>query len=364
MSDSPAAEQPSRLSGKKYLLTYSHQCEFHPEDLFDFLNDKKRIKQFIGVTEFHEADPEHIEEIIAPDGAWPHVHCCVWFEEKVSSTNMAWFDFMGCHPNIKAITSDQMWKDSVNYLLKEPYAVFIFPDSWKPVYTPPSSGGGNSSRVDIWAGLHNCGTNRRQWTQFCHDNKIPHAREVFMWKLEHDPKKKASTVTTRRPLIETEPTGLEAAEARRILWEDTEIPTDTPGTRLKSTVIVGPSTCGKTSWVLDWCPLPALVCRHIDTVCYFEPGYHKCIIFDDCRFAHNPIGNQIMLLDRDLVQHMHVRMWVGIIPEGTLKVFTCANYVPFVRDTQIESRMNLIWLHEGPIQYSTATSAMTDFRIV
>lgn len=350
-----------RLSGKRYLLTYSHTNDFHPRDLFFHLNSIRPIEKFIGVIEQHEEATDDIEPDIAPDGRWPHVHACVWYKTKLSSTDPAYFDFWEIHPNIKPITSLQMWNDSVNYLLKDAVDLYTFPEDWKPVYKPPKE---SREKVDIWAALDACEGNRRQWTQFCHDEKIPFAREQYMWKSVNDPKRLASTVTARKPLIESEPLTDAAREARRILWEDTDIPTDVDGERLKSVVIVGPSTCGKTSWVLDWCPLPALICRHIDTVMLYEPGYHKCIIFDDCRFAHNPIGNQIMLLDRDLVQHMHVRNWVGIIPEGTLKIFTCANYVPFVRDDQIVARMNLIWLHEGDPFFSTATSAMQDFRML
>lgn len=361
-SDSDVAE-PSRLSGRKYALTYSHHCEFSPGDLFHFLQTIKPIKKYIGVTEFHEDNPEFIDEDFAPQGGWPHVHCCVWFNEKLNTSNMSVFDFWDVHPNIKAITSDKMWHDCVNYLLKDPYDVFFFPETWQvPPYKSPQQG--STTKVDIWEALRSCGTNRRQWTQFCHDNKISHPRECFMWKLENDPKKAACTIKARPKLVEEEPATDSAREARRRLWEDEDCgPFDTPDTRNKSVVVVGPSTCGKTTWVLDWCPLPALMCRHIDTLMHFEPGYHKCIIFDDQRFAHMPISNQIMLLDRDHVQQVHVRHWVGIIPAGVLKIFTCANYIPFVNDTQIHARMKLIWLHEGEPEYATASSAVSDFRI-
>lgn len=349
---------PFRLSGKRFLLTYAHTDDFSPVELFNFLNEKKAIKRYLGVVELHEYNPDdpHHDE----DTEWPHVHASVWFADKLNTTNARYFDLQNIHPNIKPILTDAMWVDSCKYLLKSPIELHKSPDDWD---LSTHHDDDPDTVENIWEVLDSCGDCRKTWTSYCHKKKIPFAREDFMWKFIHNSAADTSTVTVRKTNYpEKDPPTPEAAEARRILWEETDIPNpDTDIDPEQSLVIVGPSGSGKSVWVEQWAPLPYLFCNHIDAIRYFRAGYHKCIIFDDARFAHNPINNQIQLLDRARVQHVHMRNIFATLPKGLLKIFTCANYVPFVDDTQIKRRMHLIWLHPGEPIYATKDAAMTFF---
>lgn len=110
-----------------------------------------------------------------------------------------------------------------------------------------------------------------------------------------------------------------------------------------STVLVGPSGIGKTSWAKRVAPKPALWVRHIDVLRLFKQGYHKSIIFDDMDFKHFPVVSQIHIVDLDEKSQIHCRYGYATIPAGTIRIFTC-NEDPFTVCPMITRRTNYIRL--------------------
>lgn len=115
-----------------------------------------------------------------------------------------------------------------------------------------------------------------------------------------------------------------------------ELPTD-----LYSTVLIGQTGIGKTSWAIKNCPKPAIVCSHIEDLKKFEPNRHKSIIFDDMSFTHLPLQAQIHLVDSDLPRSIHVRWGVALLPAKVTKIFTC-NDMPFTEHPAIIRRIKFI----------------------
>jgi len=108
-----------------------------------------------------------------------------------------------------------------------------------------------------------------------------------------------------------------------------------------STVIIGKSGTGKTTWAIKHAIKPALLVTHMDDLKKLRPR-HKSIIFDDMSFYHMPVTAQIHIADNDLPRSIHVRYGVARIPKCTKKIFTCNEY-PFTRDiAALERRILLI----------------------
>lgn len=115
----------------------------------------------------------------------------------------------------------------------------------------------------------------------------------------------------------------------------------------KTTVIVGPPGCGKTTWAKKFAPKPALFIRHLDSLALFRPE-HRSIIFDDLDFRHLPPSTQKYLVDYENLAEVHVRYKVAKIPAGVPRVIT-ANEYPFLDDRgvhaqAIDRRVNKIYL--------------------
>jgi hypothetical protein len=106
----------------------------------------------------------------------------------------------------------------------------------------------------------------------------------------------------------------------------------------KSTVLIGPSGIGKTTWAKKNAPKPCLFVSHLDVLRKFRAGYHKSIIFDDMKFTHFPVQSQIHLVDWQDVRQIHCRYGCATIPANTTKVFLC-NEVVFTDHPAIERRV-------------------------
>lgn len=105
----------------------------------------------------------------------------------------------------------------------------------------------------------------------------------------------------------------------------------------KSTIVIGPPGCGKTTWALRVCPKPALLVGHKDDLKQFDRNRHKSIIFDDCNFEHWPPTAQIHIVDQDLPRSIDVKHGKVTIPKNTVKIFT-ANRYPFLNDDSYEAK--------------------------
>jgi len=117
----------------------------------------------------------------------------------------------------------------------------------------------------------------------------------------------------------------------------------------KSTVVVGPAGCGKTSWAKMIAAKPCLFISHMDGLRKLNKN-HKSIIFDDMDFSHYPLQAQKHLLDCENPREIHIRYRTACIPAGMQKIFT-ANSFPFYEEREdehlaaIRRRMNLITLN-------------------
>ena len=110
-----------------------------------------------------------------------------------------------------------------------------------------------------------------------------------------------------------------------------------------STVLVGPSGIGKTTWCINNCQKPALLVTHMDELRKFDKDYHKSIIFDDMEFNHLPETAQIHLVDSDLPRAIHARYGNARIPAKTYKFFTC-NKRPLSDIEAINRRIRYIYI--------------------
>lgn len=120
-------------------------------------------------------------------------------------------------------------------------------------------------------------------------------------------------------------------------WLDKEtLPTD-----LYSTVIVGQTGIGKTSWAVKYAPKPAIIVSHIEDLKAYQPNIHKSIIFDDISFRERHLQAQIHLVDSDLPRSIHVRWGTVQLPPKVIKIFTC-NEFPFEQHPAILRRIKFI----------------------
>jgi len=115
-----------------------------------------------------------------------------------------------------------------------------------------------------------------------------------------------------------------------------------PSTR-KSTIIIGPSGIGKTTYAKMKAKKPSLFVTHIDDLKFMNASI-KSIIFDDMTFKHLPLQSQIHLVDRDENRSIHVRYGTVQIPQGMEKWFTC-NEQPFDEHDAIKRRVQEINLY-------------------
>jgi len=101
----------------------------------------------------------------------------------------------------------------------------------------------------------------------------------------------------------------------------------------KSTLINGPSNCGKTHYACAHFKNP-LVCSHIDNLRLLSPD-NDGIIFDDMSFKHWPVESVIHLVDKEFIRTINVRYGTVTIPAGIQKIFTHNTDNPFYSEDTI-----------------------------
>jgi len=272
-----------------YFLTYP-QSDFNPNELHSFLNTIKSVVWARLARESHE------------DGQ-PHWHVIVRFASRVktNATNTT-FDYMGRHPNIQ---QPRRINDVLEYLSKEgDFHDFGLIPSKKNVH----------DELVAAAKL----SDRDAFDKCALENRVS-----FQWA-EHIWKRHAFTSTD----ILEPGEGTECLQLQELQFSG------------KSTVVIGLSGTGKSTWAKRVCPKPALWCTHVDDLKRLT-NYHKCVIFDDMDFKHLPRTTQIYLVDQDDHRTIHCRNTNATIPKTMPKIFT-ANEFPFILDPAIERRIELI----------------------
>nr|QUS52500.1 replication protein [Avon-Heathcote Estuary associated circular virus 25] len=288
-----AKENRFRLQCRKLFLTYPH-CTASIQEVYDLIHSKKEVKFARICIEPHS------------DGT-PHIHAAIHFAKKVNICNARLFDINDHHCNMESVKN---WPATLNYCKKG--------DNWQDFDNDDDP---DKPIDDDLFELAETMPAKEYW-EYCRRKKVPFAYASNALR----GKKSMFTITD--------------STNYGIIREDLgayTITEDAPA-NLTSTVLVGPSGIGKTSWALRESQKPALLVTHLDALRQLD-GSHKSIIFDDMSFTHIPREAQIHLVDRFQPRQIHVRYGTADIPAGIQKIFT-ANQYPFVADPAIDRRVN------------------------
>lgn len=273
-------------------LTYP-QCNADFDQLFNFLTSMPNVQHVVLGQEHHQ------------DGN-THYHAAIKYKKKPCIRDQRHWDFNNYHPNI---IKPRVYKDWVAYCKKE--------NNFKE-HDPLST----EEETEVYSLAKTL--NEQQFFETCLKTKIPFQYAKHAWDLARrmDP-----PIT-----VEFEPLGT----------IDPRLHFIQPSTR-KSTIIIGPSGIGKTTYAKLKSKKPALFVTHLDDL-KFMNAQIKSIIFDDMTFKHLPVQSQIHLVDMDENRSIHVRYGTVQIPAGTEKWFTC-NEEPFNEHDAITRRVNQINLY-------------------
>lgn len=282
-----------RLQSKAVFLTYP-ACNKDPNDLLLFLLDK-----LPNATRVRTAQEHH------NDGSL-HCHAAILCSKRMDIKSASFFDFDGSHCNIQKCKS---FNKSWAYLAKEENHCDYEEEQSEEDYKHPSE---FESKFDYLE------YSMAKGTSFGYANEF--------WKLH-------SSVT---PPIITETTEIEGTINPVLYFNKPSLN--------KTTLLIGPSGIGKTTWAKREATKPALFVSHIDDLKKVTIEV-KCVIFDDMDFTHWPRTSQIHLVDSDNARTINVRYGTVHLPAGLQKIFT-ANSRPFLIDEAIERRLYTINLLE------------------
>lgn len=279
-----------KFDSQHVFLTYS-QSTLTCQQIYDHLCSLKTVAWARICQEEHQ------------DGG-QHQHVVAKFTSRFQTRNERAFDVAGQHPNVKPVRSV---RKSLAYVSKD--------GEFRDFGPVPES----DAREDIdWVEVART-SGRAEYFLRAHRAGVAARYAEIFWD-----------IAARQP--SEVPVGYEG----NLEWECLELREHQPHERL-STVVIGPTQAGKTSWAKRVCNKPALWVRHLDVLRSFRPGYHRAIIFDDMSFIHLPREAQIHLTDTQDDAHIHVRYGVALIPANTQKIFT-ANREIFLDDPAINRR--------------------------
>lgn len=312
-----------RINSRRFLLTYA-QATINPADFWTWLNTLviKPTKAIV-TRELHADGNEHL-------------HASVEFERRVNTTRVSVFDYNGYHPNISASRS---WAACVNYCRKEgaletAYFGCTAEDATVAGDGVPETG---STGADAYSHAESAAT-VREWFEYCLNENISYAFANAIWNQLRGPR--APT------FVDNDPGGIITNFHLQCLRWSPDFHT---------VLICGPSGVGKTSWALRNAPVPFLHVTDIDDLGFYDPGLHKCIVFDEVRCTGDehtgrgawPLTSQIKLLTWDTPVSIRIRYKVAHLPRHVPKIFTSCKTLPVNRDPdgQIERRVQVINLY-------------------
>lgn len=280
-----------KFDSQTFFLTYP-QSDFDFDELVQALRTVCDLQWARVCRELHE------------DGQ-PHIHVVGRFTKRVQSRVVSLFDFAGRHPNIQPVRSIHK---SLAYVAKD--------GQFRDFGTVPVANNRRSIQelIDIASS-----SSELEYYAAAAEARVPYQYAQRFRQL-----------STRDDTITEDYTGDITRERFDVCLQACE--------EGRTTVIIGPSGIGKTSWAKRVAPKPALWVRHLDVLRQFQPNYHKSIIFDDMSFDHMPRTTQIHLVDTYDDAHIHCRYGHATIPAGVTRIFT-ANYMPFVQDPAIDRRI-------------------------
>lgn len=288
-----------KFDSEYVFLTYPHSA-FDHQTLFTFLNSVCTLEWARIATEAHE------------DGE-PHVHVVGQFKRRYQTRNERAFDYEQRHPNIQKTRNV---RNAIKYLEKD--------GQFSDFGTLPVAASKRSAS-EVYEAARAMGDTAEFWI-LAADSGVN-----FMYA------KKLLDLSQSEKSDDTIGPDWTADLSRECFELMCSLPHET-----KSTVVIGPTGCGKTSWACRVAEKPALWVRHVDVLLSFKKGFHKSIIFDDLDFAHIPRHSQIFLTDKDMPSQVHCRYKYAKIPAGVSKIFTC-NHWPFTPGIpEVERRCHVI----------------------
>lgn len=281
-----------KFQSKYAALTYP-QCHADFDELYNFLLSLPNVQTVLLGREQHQ------------DGN-PHYHAALKYSRKPCIRDQRHWDFNQYHPNIQKPRDWTAWQE---YCKKD--------GSFKT----------NQDSIQEEGEIYTLAKTltEQQFFETCLKTKVPFQYAKHAWDLAH---------RMDRPTIpiEFEPVG--TIDARlHFIQSDAR----------RSTIIIGPSGIGKTTYAKMKSLKPSLFVTHIDDLKFMQKDI-KSIIFDDMTFKHLPLQAQIHLVDRDEDRSIHVRYGTVQIPKGIQKWFTC-NEEPFEEHDAINRRINKINLY-------------------
>lgn len=282
-----------RLQSKDIFLTYPKaKCDF--ESLYNHIISLPKLRYAIVCEELHQ-------------DLSIHFHAYLLFESKRDIKSERYFDFGHDHPNIEKPKSRGA---SINYCKKDgKFREFgSLPDN-KPVVQDIFVAAATMDFESYFQSMYQSGV-PYQYAKLAWDRKHIICREI----MEHEI---AGHIDPRLHFVQPQPR--------------------------KSTVLVGPTGCGKTQYAKYKASKPALFISDIDDLKSYHSGIQS-LIFDDMSFVHWPTTTQIHLVDQDDTRSIRVRYAVVTIPAHTEKWFTC-NSEPFIEHEAITRRLNKINLY-------------------
>jgi len=269
-----------------FFLTYPRST-FEHEAFYAFLQSVKPVVWARVATEAHE------------DGG-DHVHCVVRFGARVRTrSNHGIFDFMGRHPNMQV-------PRNIKHVLE-----YVSKDGAFTDFGGVPGAQGNLDRLYELAK----GDDREAFDRAALAARISFQWAQHIWNMGHGD-------DTR--IIREAGEGTMCLQLLALRGD------------AKSTVVIGPSGVGKTTWALRECEKPALWVTHKDDLRALTKQI-KCIIFDDMDFSHWPPTAQIHITDQHMPRSIDIKHGKAIIPKGIQKIFTCNKY-PFINDDSLEAK--------------------------
>lgn len=285
-----------RISGKHIGLTYSQANGLTQMQVLQRVKKEKNLDYYCIATELHQ------------DGGI-HYHVQLVYKQRKDIKNHKYYDIGNFHASLEAIQHPKSW----NTYIKEDG---IFTESGEFVFDDDEFDPFAFARVNEF----------ETFIKTCLKKRISAQYAQLIWNHVNSV---CFEVTEDTAIGGTISGLLNIIECR------------VPG---KQSLLIGPTGCGKTTYVKKHATKPALFVSHIDQLKQFNPRKHKSIIFDDMDFTHWPITGQIAIADYDDDRAINVKHQIALIPKNTEKWFTC-NRMPFLEFPELRRRLNIINLY-------------------